>query len=171
MAPLRLPEVGDARAKQRQLLNKQRLSGLRRTVCSDRRSCPQTRVLSVLEAIRSREPRREALQTQLTGLEEVRDFRPANTARFERQLRAKLADWRGLLRGAPQAARQVLRALLTERVTFTPTVQGGRRVYRYRGTFTVGALFAGEVCPQMLASPTGLGRLWTVERLGFLRVA
>ena len=85
----------------------------------------------------------------------VRPHHALDAAQLEQQVREKLADWRSLLRGAPQEARQVLRVLLTEKLKFEPTEKDGRRLYRYRGTFTVGALFTGEVCPQMLASPTG----------------
>ncbi len=116
---------------------------------------------SVLEALREREPRRDALRVELADVENVREFSAADGARLEHQVREKLSDWRSLLRGAPQEARQVLRVLLTDRLTFEPTKQGGRRLYRYRGTFTVGALFAGDMCPQTLASPTGPDRLQT----------
>ena len=72
--------------------------------------------------------------------------------RVERQLRAKLSDWRGLLRGEVQEARQILRALLQDRIEFTPSEQDGHRIYRYRGTFTIGPLLAGVLDPQALAS-------------------
>ena len=38
---------------------------------------------------------------------------------------------------------------------FEATEQNGARTYRYRGTYTIGGLFEGTVCPQTLASPTG----------------
>ena len=84
----------------------------------------------------------------------MRAFSAHDAEQLECQVREKLADWRSLLRGAPQEARQILRVLLTEKLTFEPTKKDGQRLYRYRGTFTVGALFAGEMCPHMLASPT-----------------
>ena len=114
-----------------------------------------TALASVLDALREREPRRDTLRIELANLENVRDFSAADGDRLEHQVREKLVNWRALLRGAPQEARQVLRALLADRLTFDPTEKDGRRLYRYRGTFTVGALFAGDMCPQMLASPTG----------------
>ena len=109
---------------------------------------------SVVDAVQEREPRRDALKAKLAELEQVRDLSAPDATRLEHQVREKLADWRSLLRGAPQEARQVLRVLLTEKLTFEPTEKDGHRLYRYRGTFTVGALFAGEVCPQLLASHT-----------------
>lgn len=75
-----------------------------------------------------------------------------DAARVERELRAKLSDWQGLLRGEVQEARQTLRALLPGRIEFTPAEQDGHRIYRYRGTFSVGPLLAGVIDPQALAS-------------------
>ena len=126
---------------------------------------------SVLDALQERELRRDALKVKLAELEHVRDFGATDATHLERQVREKLADWRSLLRGAPQEARQVLRVLLTDRLTFEPTEKDGHRLYRYRGTFTVGALFAGEVCPQMLASPTGLVTRWNRVFRGFSTAA
>ena len=110
---------------------------------------------SVIEALQDREGRRHTLRTSLAGLEHIPSFSAKDAEQLESMVRDKLADWRALLRGAPQEARQILRALLTERLTFEPTEKDGHRLYRYRGIFTVGALFAGEMCPQMLASPRG----------------
>ena len=117
------------------------------------------------------EVRGQSSTVELADVENVREFSPADGARLEHQVREKLVDWRALLRGAPQEARQVLRVLLTDRLTFEPTKQDGRRLYRYRGTFTVGALFAGDMCPQMLASPTGFALMWTPKLQGKALIA
>ena len=83
------------------------------------------------------------------------EHRPAVTARagseLKRQVLGKLADWRITLRHQPQEARQVIRQLLADRIGFAPVEQDGARVYRYRGTFTIGGLFEGTICP-LLAS-------------------
>ena len=78
----------------------------------------------VLDAVRSREDRRTTLQARLAELEDGRAFSPADAEQLERQVKERVGDWRALLRGAPQEARQVLRALIRERVTFTPTGTG-----------------------------------------------
>ena len=110
---------------------------------------------SVLDGLREREPRREALKTRLAELANVRDFSAADGEWLERHVHEKLADWRSLLWDVPQEARHVLRVLLTDRLTFEPTEKDGHRLYRYRGTFTVGALLPARCVPQMLASPRG----------------
>ena len=110
---------------------------------------------SVLSAIQAREHSHADLTERFRSLERVRDFTAGDAMRVERQLRAKLSDWRGLLRGEVQEARQILRALLQDRIEFTPSEQDGHRIYRYRGTFTIGPLLAGVLDPQALASPTG----------------
>ena len=53
---------------------------------------------SLVEAIRDREQRRETLAAQLAQLAQVRDLQGQNVADLERRLRAKLANWRELLR-------------------------------------------------------------------------
>ena len=53
-----------------------------------------------------------------------------------------------------QEARQILRALLQDRIEFTPSERDGHRIYRYRGTFTIGPLLAGVIDPQALAYHT-----------------
>ena len=111
---------------------------------------------SLVEAIRDREQRRETLAAQLAQLAQVRDLQGQNVADLERRLRAKLANWRELLRREAQEARQILQALISERITFTPGEQGGQRVYRYQGTFTIGPLLEGVIDPRALASPRGI---------------
>jgi hypothetical protein len=49
----------------------------------------------------------------------------------------------------------VLRELLPDRLTFTPTERDGTRMYAYSGRFTIGGLFEGVIRAQTLASPTG----------------
>jgi len=116
---------------------------------------------SVLSAIQEREHSHADLTERLRRLDQVRDFTAGDAHRVERQMRARLSDWRGLLRGEVQEARQILRALLQDRIEFTPTEQDGQRVYRYRCRFSVGPLLAGVIDPQALASPRGPDRLQT----------
>lgn len=67
---------------------------------------------------------------------------------------AKVADWRATLRQDASEARTVLRHLIVNRITLEAIRRGGRLVYRYSGTFTIGGLFEGTMCPKLLASPT-----------------
>ena len=105
-------------------------------------------LLTVVAAIQEREQRRQALRDQLVGLDRLREFTAADGRRLERELQAKMADWRALLRGRVQEARQLIRAFLTDRLTFTPTECDGQRVYRYEGTFSVGPLVSGVIHAQ-----------------------
>ena len=108
---------------------------------------------SVVSAIQERERRRQALQGQLAGLDRVQEFTAADGRRVERELRDKLSDWRYLLRGQVQEARQIIRALLTDRLTFTPIECEDERVYRYEGTFSVEALVSGVIPAQQRWRP------------------
>ncbi len=116
-------------------------------------------LMTVVAAIQDREQRHQALQEQLAGLDRVREFTVADGRRIERELRVRLANWRDLLRGQVQEARQIVRALLTDRVTFTPIEHKRQRVYRYEAIFSVGALVSGVMnaqerwCPQRDSNP------------------
>ena len=103
---------------------------------------------TVVVAIQAREQRLQALRDQLVGLDRVREFTAADGRRLERDLRVRLADWRTLLRGQVQEARQIIRALIADRLTFTPTECDGQRVYRYEGTFSIGSLVSGVIDAQ-----------------------
>ena len=71
-------------------------------------------------------------------------------------MRAKLSDWRGLLRRNVKEGRAVLRALLIGPLQFTPVNDQGRRGYAFKGTIALDRLLAGVVeLTTMVASPTG----------------
>ena len=82
-------------------------------------------------------------------------FTTRTAKNLERQVLGKLADWRTMLRQEAPDARQVLRQLITERVTCEPTERDGQRLYAYRGRVWFGGLFEGTISPLALASPTG----------------
>ena len=126
---------------------------------------------SLLDGMRAREGRRASVGERLRHLDRTRDFTTRSATRLERDLRLKLGDWRRLLRGAVREARQILRALIQDRIDFTPEVQGTRRLYRYEGTFSVGPLFDGVIDPQALASPRGTANGWKRVFQGFSRAA
>ena len=73
--------------------------------------------------------------------------------RISKDLRARLDDWRGLLRRHVPQARQILRKLLVDRVVFTPRTDH----YEFVGPWTLGKLVSGVVdLPQGMASPRGI---------------
>lgn len=52
-------------------------------------------------------------------------------------MRAKLADWRGLIQRNVQEARAVLRALLIAPLRFTPVADERRRGYAFEGAIAL----------------------------------
>jgi hypothetical protein len=79
-----------------------------------------------------------------------------NVAALEQTLRAKLDDWRGLLRRIVTEGRAVLRTLLIGPLKFTPISDGRRRGYAFQGTIALDRLLVGLVeFPQGVASPAG----------------
>jgi len=64
-------------------------------------------------------------------------------------LEARVREWRGLLRGAPQRARQILRKLLPDRLRVDRTPEG----YRFSGHIAITSLFAGIASPVSVVPP------------------
>ena len=64
---------------------------------------------------------------------------------LERQAREKLASWRTLAARHVSGGRQLLQALLTEPLVFTPFDEGSARGYRFRGRATLDGLIEGVV--------------------------
>jgi hypothetical protein len=82
---------------------------------------------------------------------------------IEQRLRAKLADWRGLLTRNVESGREVLRTLLVGPLRFTPVIDGQRRGYRFTGAIALDRIVAGIVDLPLktrggLASPAGFDR-------------
>ena len=90
------------------------------------------------------ERRRRLLREQLAALDQQSQVPShCDIAGVERDLRARLKNWRGLLRGYAPNARQVLAQLIDGRLTFTPEPEARR--YRFSGTASLGSLVLGEV--------------------------
>ena len=71
-------------------------------------------------------------------------------------MRAKLDDWRGLLRRNIAEARAVLRTLLIGPLRFTPVVDERRRGYAFEGAIALDRFLSGVVeLPPVVASPAG----------------
>jgi hypothetical protein len=82
---------------------------------------------------------------------------------LEQRLRAKLADWRGLLARNVDSGRDVLKALLVGPLRFTPIVDARHRAYMFEGSISLQKLVSGVIeLPKTLtgvASPTGTALL------------
>jgi hypothetical protein len=96
----------------------------------------------------------DLLERDLAVTDEVCRAAPLDLRRGERELRARLDDWRGLLRRHVAQGRQILRKLLETPLTFTPVI-GRAAVLQIRGEVRFDRLIAGLALPQVLASPTG----------------
>ena len=107
-------------------------------------------VTALVEAMRTREERQKALDSELSTL----DMRRAefDGSKLRQKLQQRLSDWRALLRRHPIQGHQVLQNLIDGRLTFEPKVDGDERYYTFTGTGTMEALLGGEVV-QKLASP------------------
>jgi site-specific DNA recombinase len=113
---------------------------------------------SIVAAIRQREEQRGILQADLVGLKQLQEVQTLDVRRIERDLRAKITDWRGLLSRNVTEARQVLRALMPTRLTFTAKKEGGERLYRFDGMAVLDRLLSGVVLPEAMMAPTGFVR-------------
>jgi hypothetical protein len=82
-------------------------------------------------------------------------------------LEARVREWRGLLRGAPQRARQILRKRLPDRLRLDRTPEG----YRFSGQIAVTGLFAGIASPVSVVPPEGHAAVWSVEIREIVRAA
>jgi site-specific DNA recombinase len=110
---------------------------------------------SLVAALQQAEQQRRTVEAAITASQEIHAFATRSARDLKGQVLAKVADWRATLRQETRAARQVLRQLIADRIALEATEHDGQRVYRYTGAFTIGGLFEGFLCPQVVASPTG----------------
>jgi DNA invertase Pin-like site-specific DNA recombinase len=111
---------------------------------------------AVLAALRTEQARRIALEADIAHVREPVASSPRDQQRLEHQLRHRAADVRSLLLRQPPQGRDVLRALLVDRMTFTPVIMAGTRGYRFAGHGSYGGLLAGTTWPTTNGGPNGL---------------
>ncbi len=113
----------------------------------------------LLEALIARLTERQARRTAIESELRRRAAAPPRVtpAAQDAALRAKLADWRGLLeRSTVTEGREALRTLLIGPLVFTPVVEAHRCGYAFSGTILLDRLLAGVVeLPTKMASPAG----------------
>ena len=89
-----------------------------------------------------------------------------NRRAVERDVRARLTQWRTLLTTNVQDGRQLLREALAGPIRFTPE-QNGTLTYRFVGDVAMGRLLMGVVSlAPFVASPGGLKKLDARPRIG-----
>ena len=109
---------------------------------------------ALVERLGDRQARRVALEGELRGRASQRPH--VSLEALEGRLRAKLTDWRGLLRRNVTEGRAVLRALLIGPLRFTPITEPRRRGYTFEGTIALDRVLAGVLeLPTVVASPAG----------------
>jgi DNA invertase Pin-like site-specific DNA recombinase len=111
-------------------------------------------VQTLVQAIKDREEHRDTLTRQIASLAGVERAGQVDWTMVEKQLRAKLEEWRQLLQRHVPQARQVLKKLLSGHIKFTPHREGGEKWYTFSAQLNLGKLLAGIACANMVASPT-----------------
>lgn len=125
---------------------------------------------TLLEGIKEREVRRHELRGELDALAATPAIREAATS-VRVDLLRQVEEWRGLLGRHVSTSRQLLRKLLDGRIVFSAKHEGDDHWYDLAGQATVSKVFAGVPALKAVASPTGIGHLWTIDRSRFLRAA
>jgi site-specific DNA recombinase len=97
---------------------------------------------SLVAAVKARERERADVLARLEHLDGLTRA-PAWGNGIRAKLRARLTEWRGLLTRQPEIARQVVRKLITGRLTLTPDREARR--YTFTGQAAYDALLAGVV--------------------------
>ena len=73
----------------------------------------------------------------------------------ERQLKAKLEEWKAVLRKHVPQTRQVLKTLLAGPLVFTAYRESGERYYEFSAPIAIGRIISGLACANTVASPAG----------------
>ena len=78
----------------------------------------------------------------------------SDPAHIRRTLKAKIQEWRALLRGEPEAGRRVLKTLIEGQLIFTPKADDEGELYEITGLAALPGLMDQKTLPK-LASPAG----------------
>jgi hypothetical protein len=97
-------------------------------------------VATLVQAMKDRERRRDALQRDLAVLDRPRTG-PTDANTIRELLREKVAEWKGLLRKHAPLARQMIQKLIDGRIVFTP--QPETRSYGFKIPGDLSSLFNG----------------------------
>ena len=82
---------------------------------------------SIVAAITEREVERSRAERELAALDQLEQARGLDPRRVEQDFQAKFSDWRGPLSLNVAQARQALRSLVPERLTFIDPLPGRDR--------------------------------------------
>ena len=115
---------------------------------------------------RSREAERDAIRREIAVIDRAGKRAQVDVRTIERDLRARLETWRGLLRKHVPQARQVLRKLLDGPIVFRPMREDGERYCAFTAPIDLALLLTGTASANMVASPTGLSKSDEPPRVG-----
>jgi hypothetical protein len=107
---------------------------------------------TLMDAIKTREAAKAALERRTAALAAQEALGTINPATLANDMRAKLDDWRGLLRRHVPQARQILKKLFPQPLRLGPDDDGG---FALRGQASVEKLVQGIPCANTVASPAG----------------
>ncbi len=107
----------------------------------------------LVEALREREARRTALESDRRTIACQRRTQAVDTARTRGELIELAGEWRQVLADDPENARPIVLRLLDGRVRFEPKGPGR---WKMTGRGTLAGLFTREIFPVGVASPTGV---------------
>jgi hypothetical protein len=104
-------------------------------------------VQTLLEAIKTRERERDALQAKLEHLDGLQKASASWDVRtYGEKVREVLSDWQRLLGASPEVARQVLGKLLTTPIHVFPVeAEDGSRYFRFRARGSYGRALGGII--------------------------
>ena len=121
---------------------------------------------TILQAIKVREQRRDAIRTELRTVAPSRAASRA-TAEIRAELMGYLENWRAMARQSVAEARRLLRAVLVGRFVFTPVTPPpdlpprkgpGRKprfIYKLKGEASLSGLIEGLISASSVVAPTG----------------
>ena len=122
---------------------------------------------TILQAVKVRELRRDAIRTELKTLATPRQAGTRHTSEIRAELVEYLEHWRDMARQGVAEARRLLRAVLVGRFVFTPVTPPpelpprkgpGRKprfIYALKGQASLSGLIAGLISASSVVAPTG----------------
>lgn len=99
---------------------------------------------SLVAAMKEREEQRDSLRQQAASVDQLSNVGHLDVKRIEKDLRARVKEWRGLLGRQVPIARQIVTKLLAGRLLFTARAD---RSYEFTSRVSLGGLLQGNVLP------------------------
>jgi len=127
---------------------------------------------TILQAVKVREQRRDAVRTELKTLATPRRAEARDKSQIRAELVEYLENWRAMAREGVAEARRLLRAVLVGRFVFTPVAPPpelpprkgpGRKprfIYELKGEASLSGLITGLISASSVVAPRGFARWW-----------